>query len=397
MAENHIFVVDDEEAVCNSLAQKMDNLYGDNYIISKFLDANEAIEFTNDIDEEEDNLALIISDEKLNGMQGHEFLEIMTKTHPLSKKILNSAYSIEEPLKKVVNLKIDGFANKEGTTVVGDQIFNLSDKLIKEYESEPRLEFTIANTTFSLVDTLYKKNAFGNLRYSVYLDEGHKTQDMFREEEINHKMEWDEHDVGGIDALIINPHVRYLVAMKDNKCVSGVRIIDGDLPMETGNCISDKGVYKKGDKLDLMKLTDQYSDVNIYKREISRLINHPNERDDPTSVSLFGLFRMVEQITKDQETMFCTATPGSIGLYQAVGFEIIGPDITYSLAGEWTPLMRNRWKAHNEPESIGMGPNEIGLHKMVTKPIKVTNAEQWSKYSESLNKAAIQTGYYNAK
>jgi hypothetical protein len=394
MVEKHILVVDDQEAVCNALAQKMENLYGDNYIISKFLDANDAIDFSDYIDEENDNLVMIITDEKLNGMQGHEYLEIMSKTHPLTKKILNSAYSIEEPLKKVINLNIDGFASKEESSVMGDQIFTLTDKLIKQYENEPKLSFSIDDITFSQVNTLHKKKAFFNLRYNVYLDEEHKTLDMFRDEEKDLEMEWDEHDIGGITETALNPHIRYLVAMKENKCIGGVRIIDGELPMETGICLDDLGPYKKNDILNLDKLNETYTDIDIYKREISRLIVHPKHRN---SMALFGMFRMVEQLTKDQETMFCTATPNSIELYKAVGFEIIGPNISYALANEWTPLMRNWWKAHHEPESIGMGPDQIGLHKMVTEPIKTTNSEKWSKYSESMNKAAIQTGYYNEK
>lgn len=396
MDENleHIIVVDDEQHVLTSLKQRLNENYGDRYVIAPFLTAEAAIKYANAIDLAGQKLALIISDEKMNTMQGHEFLAHMTGTHPLAKKILNSAYQVQDALSQAIDSGLDGFATKTSRDTVGDDIFRIVDKVIAKYEQEPSLSFTKKGITFSQADTLFKKNAFFGLRYEVYLEEGHKTHDMFRDEEHEAKKEWDEHDLGGIDKLIISPHIRYLVAMKGSECIGGVRIIDGDLPMETGKCVSDFGAYKKDDILTLDRLSEVYPDTDIYKREISRLIVHPEHR---ASYALFGLFRMIEQLTKEQETMFCTARPNTIGLYEAVGFETIGPNILYSLANEWTPLMRNRWKAHNEPESIGMDERAIGLHKIVTRPIRSDDAETWARYSEKLNEAAIETGYYNAK
>ncbi len=394
MIEEHIIVVDDEESICTSVAQKIDNKYGNNYLVSKFLSAEDALDFMDkDIDRYGDNLALIVSDERLNTMQGHTFLKKAISTHPRSKKIANTAYSDPIALEEIAKLNISGFARKDSIEKVGDELFNKIDEQLKLYEKERPLAFQKKNVVFSEVDTLAKKIAFSKLRYKVYLEEGHKTLDLFRQEEIDSHMEWDSYDVGGIDSMIIGPDIRYVVAMLEDSliCAGGLRIIDRDLPMETGLCVKDGFGFKKGDNLDLDRLESKYRSEGLFRREISRLIVDEKYREGGRV--LFGLFRMTEQLTKSEPTMMCTARPNTIGLYQTIGFEICAPNILYSLANEWTPLIRRWWTAHNNPESIGMNLREISLHKMLAKPI--VKDEEWSERAKTLHQAAIEKGFYN--
>jgi len=393
MNTEHILLIDDLEGVCSSVAAKLQNKYGERYNIAKFLSGKEAVAYAQELDQLGHKVVLVISDEKMVGMQGHEILEYFSKTHPRAKKILNSAWSVEDALKSAINSRVDGFFSKIGKQTMGEELYTLTDKLISEYESEPSLEFKVGSITFCQADTLHKKNLFASVRYKVYLQEGHKTEEMFRPEEIENKKEWDESDLGGIDALILTPRIRYLLAIKDNECIGGVRIIDGNLPMETGIYVESGFGFENGQRLNLQEINEKnFPDIEFYKREISRLIVHPNHRK---SYALFGLFRMVEQLTKGQPTMMCTSKDTQLGLYSAVGFEQIAPKIRYSLAGEWTPLMRVWWKAHHEQDALGMSEKSKRLHKMVTEPLPAKDVKKWAEYSQRMNNAVVELGYYN--
>ena len=230
MREEHIVLVDDNKGLCNAISEQVDRKYGEKYSVDRFYDAQDAFDYIReDIDEVGDKLVMVGTDERLNGMQGHEFLEKLTKTHPKCKKFIFSAWSDVEALVSGINTHINGFVSKAEDGSAGDPLFELVDRLIKEYEIEPKLEYEFRDIVVKQADTLHEKHEFFKKRLQIYLDAGHKSAASLRPEELDRNMEWDEYDPGGIEAMALSPQTRYILAMKDGRCVGGARIIDGKL------------------------------------------------------------------------------------------------------------------------------------------------------------------------
>ena len=386
MSEEHIVVVDDNRELCNIIADEMEDRY-EEYVIDRFYDATDAKEFISaEIDEKGDRLALVASDERLRGLQGHEFLSDLTDTHPRSKKIIFSAYSDVEAIKAGVNRHFDAFVNKETASDAGDYLFDKVRELLEAHERQPCLEYTIGDITFKMADTLYEKQEFLRRRYEIYLKAGHKDSKHMREEENEREMEWDRFDIGGSDQMILSPHTRYILALDKARCVGGVRIIDGSCPMEDGYCVEEGYGFSEGDPFTL----DFLKSEGVYTREISRLIVEEEYRTN--SVVLMGLFRMVSQLTSEQNWLLCTSKEEQKKLYQAIGFEQIGPKIEYSLKGQWIPMMRDMFKAIHEPEKVeNISPR---FHKRCIEPVPASDQEKWNEYSRIINEEAINRGFY---
>lgn len=415
--KEYILIVEDDQNLCNIISQQLENNYP-KYKIARFFNSKDALNFINRrIDPKGHRLVYVGTDEKLQGdkengeLDGSEFLEILSNTHPQTKKLIFSGYSDSETFIRGINIGIDSFVEKGQNNRVGDEFYNKTNKLISDYEKYKPISFSVGGVEIGVATTLYQKNKFAHLRFRTYRgDWGDAENKDFREDEIKKGMEWDEYDEGGIDKILLpnETDTMYIVAMCEGECVGGIRIIDSAvLPLETGYFVEDGTAYneefkekfvhiKKGDKLELDVIQEYYPELDFYRREISRLIVKPDFRGNSGAkkdhVVLFGLFRVVEQLTKDQPTMFCTAKDPQIGLYQAVGFERIGPKIKYSLKGHWNPLMRNWWKAHHEPDQIpGMMED---LHKNVSEPIPFADEQKWSLRAAMLNQEAINRGYY---
>ena len=188
-------------------------------------------------------------------------------------------------------------------------------------------------------------------------------------------------------AMALSPQTRYILAMKDGRCVGGARIIDGKCPLETGTCIADGFGFRAGDSFNLNDLRGN----GVYGREISRLVVDLNHRKS-SAIVLLSLFKMIEQLTNERNTLFCTSKEPQVGLYQAIGFKTIGPPINYSLEGEWLPMMRDRWKAIHDPSSIpGMSKK---FHLKAIEPIPANDLDKWNEYSRTINQEAIEKGLY---
>lgn len=388
----HIIIVGNKKEIHELNCKEFSKLYGQRYNITGFRNAKESLDFINKfIDPRGDRLAITISDQQLEDMQGTDFLDILSKTHPLTKKALNTSEGDYEALQKISKKNIQGVSNQNV-----DELFNVVHQSLKDYETAPSLRHKIEGITFKVADNLYEKKKYFETRLRNYLQAGHMKMESLTPQQQELGLEWDKYDLGGINELVLEPTspVQYLVAMKKGKCVGGVRIIDGECPMEEGICISDGFNYKKGEKLLLDKIKEQekYKDTEIYKREISRLVVDKEYRKE--GKVLFGLFRIIEELTKDKPTMMCTSRPSQINLYQAIGFERFGPNILYSLEKEWAPLIRRHWYAHNRPEQIEGMCKE--LHEQVTEPFPLSDIDKWNSYAKSLAKENIK-GFYQEK
>jgi thioredoxin reductase (NADPH) len=88
-----ILVVDDEIEVLNAVLRDLRSKYGQNYRIVKASSGEEALEVTQSFKKRGMNIALFVSDQRMPGIDGTEFLEEAIKLYPHSKRILLTAYA----------------------------------------------------------------------------------------------------------------------------------------------------------------------------------------------------------------------------------------------------------------------------------------------------------------
>jgi len=382
MRSKHIVVVDDVEELLSSLERRLQSVYGNNYEVYGFTNARDALEHIySEIDANGNILALVASDEKMSGMQGHELLEAIGRTHSNTKRILYSGYTDYNALRKALNHGVNEFVQKANPNESSEGLYAVIDAQLQEFEREPKIELELGDTIFRFADTQYEKQGSFGCRYRNYLGAGHLTEEDLTEEQKERKQEWDEYDN--------IPGTRYVVAKINGNVIGGVRIVDGKLPMETGTII------KTGGRFSL----DHYRDQGIYTREISRLVVDREHRAHSATV-LTGVFRMIAHLTRDHDYMWCTSREKQIPLYQAIGFELITDDqnepatIEYKLRGTWYPMMRSWTKIIEEPGKIhGFDPN---FHAQVIKQIERVDPEEWMEFSKRFNDLANRTNYYTA-
>lgn len=98
-----IICVDDEKMLLNILSEQLTSWFGNNYIIEKALNGEEALEIIDDCIENGQNISVVISDYIMPNMKGDELLEQVNKRDPRIKKIMLTGYSSIEGIVGAIN------------------------------------------------------------------------------------------------------------------------------------------------------------------------------------------------------------------------------------------------------------------------------------------------------
>ena len=86
MRKQHLIVVDDIPELLAPLERRLHRTYGEKYAVYGFTNAVDALGHLDKIDQKGDILALVATDEKMPGMQGHELLRTVAETHPICRR-----------------------------------------------------------------------------------------------------------------------------------------------------------------------------------------------------------------------------------------------------------------------------------------------------------------------
>jgi PleD family two-component response regulator len=86
--KEHILCVDDEEGILNALRQQLGLRFGDQCEISVAQSAKDALEMVDELNKENEPLAVVIADQIMPGMKGVELLEEVNRRSPGTTKIL---------------------------------------------------------------------------------------------------------------------------------------------------------------------------------------------------------------------------------------------------------------------------------------------------------------------
>ncbi|NCS95725.1 MAG: adenylate/guanylate cyclase domain-containing response regulator [Leptospira sp.] len=98
-----IICVDDESTVLVSLKEQLKRVFGDDYRIEVSESAEDALEIIQELNEEQVEIPLIISDQIMPGMKGDEFLVKVHQMKPSTLKILLTGQANAEAVGNIVN------------------------------------------------------------------------------------------------------------------------------------------------------------------------------------------------------------------------------------------------------------------------------------------------------
>lgn len=113
MAKPILLAVDDDTSVLEAVVQDLRRQYGEQYRILKAASGQAALDICSQLKERKETIALFLSDQRMPGMTGVEFLERAIPLFPDAKRVLLTAYADTEAAIRAINsARIHYYLNK---------------------------------------------------------------------------------------------------------------------------------------------------------------------------------------------------------------------------------------------------------------------------------------------
>ena len=108
-----LLAIDDDTSVLEAVVQDLRRHYGQNYRIVRAASGAAALDICRQLSERKDTVALFLSDQRMPGMTGVDFLQQALKIYPDAKRVLLTAYADTEAAIRAINsAKIHYYLNK---------------------------------------------------------------------------------------------------------------------------------------------------------------------------------------------------------------------------------------------------------------------------------------------
>ncbi len=108
-----LLAIDDDTSVLEAVVQDLRRHYGQDYRILRAASGGAALDICRQLKERGDTVALFLSDQRMPGMSGVDFLEQAIKIYPDAKRVLLTAYADTEAAIRAINsAKIHYYLNK---------------------------------------------------------------------------------------------------------------------------------------------------------------------------------------------------------------------------------------------------------------------------------------------
>ncbi len=131
----YIILVDDDNQVLGAIQRDIRNRYRNDYRIAATTSAIEALELIRQLKLKGENVALIISDQRMPEMEGVTFLEKTNEIFPESRQILLTAYAdMEAAIKAINTVKLDHYLLKPWSPPE-EKLFPVVDDLLEEWNA----------------------------------------------------------------------------------------------------------------------------------------------------------------------------------------------------------------------------------------------------------------------
>src|SRR5215831_6626855 len=113
MARPNLLAVDDDVSVLEAVVQDLRRQYGKDYRVMRAASGQAALDTLDVLRGREEPVALLLSDQRMPGMSGVEFLERARELYPEAKRVLLTAYADTEAAIQAINTaRIHYYLNK---------------------------------------------------------------------------------------------------------------------------------------------------------------------------------------------------------------------------------------------------------------------------------------------
>jgi thioredoxin reductase (NADPH) len=113
MARPNLLAVDDDASVLEAVVQDLRRQYGAEYRVMRAASGQAALDTLSQLRKREEPVALLLSDQRMPGMTGVEFLERAQEFYPHAKRVLLTAYADTEAAIRAINAaRIHYYLNK---------------------------------------------------------------------------------------------------------------------------------------------------------------------------------------------------------------------------------------------------------------------------------------------
>jgi thioredoxin reductase (NADPH) len=152
MALPVIMVIDDDQAVLNAVERDIRAKFGKHYRVVKAPSGAAALEVARQLQQRNEPLALFLTDQRMPGMTGVQFLEQARDFFPDSKKVLLTAYAdTEVAIASINDLKLDYYLMKPWDPPE-ENLYPVLDDLLEDWRASARMPFEglrVAGTLWS--------------------------------------------------------------------------------------------------------------------------------------------------------------------------------------------------------------------------------------------------------
>ena len=152
MANPIIMTVDDDPQVLNAIERDLRSHYGREYRILKATSGAEALDTAKQLAQRNDSVALFISDQRMPGMTGSEFLAEVISVYPQAKKLLLTAYAdTEVAITSINDIGLDYYLMKPWDPPE-DNLYPVLDDLLSDWQATAEIPYDgirVAGTMWS--------------------------------------------------------------------------------------------------------------------------------------------------------------------------------------------------------------------------------------------------------
>ena len=136
MTKPVILVVDDDPQVLAAVRRDLRAKYREHYTVISASSGEEALATIRELKARGDSLAIVISDQRMPGIQGTEVLAQSREIYPLARRVLLTAYSdIDAAVKAINDAHLDHYSSKPWDPPE-ERLFPVVDDLLDAWQAE---------------------------------------------------------------------------------------------------------------------------------------------------------------------------------------------------------------------------------------------------------------------
>jgi thioredoxin reductase (NADPH) len=179
MAKPVILAVDDDASVLEAIIQDLRRKYGPNYRILRAGSGQAALDTCAQLQQRGDEVALFLSDQRMPGMSGVDFLEKARSVYPEARRVLLTAYADTEAAIKAINTARIQYYLTKPWDPPEERLYPVLDDLLGAWAEgyKPRYEGTrVIGPRWSAIDHQVRDFLSRNQVPYIWLDPEHERE-----------------------------------------------------------------------------------------------------------------------------------------------------------------------------------------------------------------------------